>query len=79
MATNIIAKDVDVFFTSLDDHLKTVRRLILTFPFSYQLGQRKAFVRDDNIIKSYLLKCNCGLDFLNNEGNVHLSFAALSK
>ena len=75
----MIARDVDVFFTSLDHYLKTVGRLILKFHFSCQLEQRKAFVRDDNIIKCYHLKCNCGLYLLNNEGGVDLSFAALSK
>ena len=51
----MIARDVDAFCTSLDDRLKTVSGLILTFWFSYQLGQRKGFVRDDNIIKWHLL------------------------
>ena len=55
MATSMIARDVAVFCTSLDDHLKTVSELILTFRFSNQLGQRKAFVRDDNITKCHRL------------------------
>ena len=55
MATSMIARGVDVFSTSLDDHLKTVSDLILKFCFSYHLGQRKVFVRDDNIIKCHLL------------------------
>ena len=79
MATSMIARDVDVFCTSLDDHLKTVSELIVTFRFSYQWGQRKAFVHDDNITKSHRLNAICGSYLLNKEGSIDLGFVTLSK
>ena len=55
MATSIITRDIDVFRTSIDDHLKTVSGVILRFRFSFHLEQQKAFVCDDNTKKCHRL------------------------
>ena len=51
----MIGIDVDVFCSSFSDYFKTKSGIILTSCFSYQLGQQKAFVGDDNMINCHLL------------------------
>ena len=51
MATSTIARDVNLFCVSVSGNLKTVSGFILTFRFSYQLVQRKAFVCVNNKAK----------------------------
>ena len=65
MATSTIARVVDFFCVSVGGHLKTLSGLILIIRFSYQLGQRKAFIRDNNNNnnnndKMQSFKCNYG-------------------
>ena len=55
MSIKMIGIDVDVFCSSFSDYFKTKSGIILTSCFSYQLGQQKAFVGDDNMINCHLL------------------------
>lgn len=79
MATSTIARDVNLFCVFVSGNLKTVSGFILTFRFSYQFVQRKAFVCVNNKTKYNLPDAIGG----SNEGSIDLTiqdgFAELLK
>ena len=66
MTTSMVARDGDVFCTSLDVDLK-IEWAISNFSLFIPVGTTKSL--------SY--KCDCGSNILNNEGSIGLCFAAL--
>ena len=72
MATSTTARDVNLFCVFVSGNLKTVSGFILTFRFSYQLVQRKAFVCVNNKTKYNLPDAIGG----SNEGSIDLTFPA---